>query len=261
MPELIANVKITANMQIRIPKIIQKELDVKEGQYVVLIDIFLYINIIQRRIYMSILAIADIHGKKNCAKTIKKMISKYEPELLIIAGDITNFGPISYAKKLLNTIQIKTLAIPGNCDPREVVNVIEESRAINLHKKKIKINNLTFVGIGGSNITPLNTIFEIAEKEIYDSLDKIMEKNAIFVTHAPPKNHLDLVKNVGNVGSSAILEIVEKYEPRLVISAHIHEARGVEYGKTIFVNPGPCSKGCGAIIEIDKKIVASHICV
>ena len=88
-----------------------------------------------------------------------------------------------------------------------------------------------------------------------------MEKNAILVTHAPPKNHLDLVKNVGNVGSKAIAKIINKYQPRLVISAHIHEARGVNYDKTIFVNPGPASRGLGALIDIDTKIIVRHICI
>lgn len=203
---------------------------------------------------MLILAIADIHASKNGVKTIKKMISKYKPELVIIAGDITHFGPLDYARKLLNSIPIKTLAIPGNCDPKEVLKVIDNSNAINLHKNKIRIDNLTFVGLGGSNITPMNTIFEIPEQEIFDSLDKIMEKNAILLTHVPSKNHLDLVRKFVNAGSNAILEIVEKYEPQLAISAHIHEARGVKYGETIFVNPGSLKKGYGALIKINEKI-------
>lgn len=184
---------------------------------------------------MLILAVADIHGAKNGVNTINQFISKYNPDLVIIDGDITQFGPLNYAKKVLDSISIKTLAVPGNCDPKEILNVIDESKAINLHKNKILINGLTFVGLGGSNITPFNTIFEMSEEEIFESLDKIMERNAILVTHAPSKNNMDRVKNVGHVGSNAIAQIVEKYQPRLVISAHIHEARGVNYDKIIVI--------------------------
>lgn len=203
---------------------------------------------------MLILAISDIHGSKNAKKIIKKMITKYNPDILIIAGDITHYGPLDYGIDLLNSIDIKTLAIPGNCDPEELINEIDKSKAINLHLKKIEMDNLIFIGIGGSNITPMNTIFELTEDEIFESLDKTMTDNAILVTHAPPKNHLDIVTGFGNVGSESILKIVEKFNPRLVICGHIHEARGIEFKDTIFVNPGCLALGYGALIKIKERI-------
>ena len=69
---------------------------------------------------MRALIIVDIHKSENALDYTLNYIQKYNPDLLIIAGDITTFGPLSFAEDFLaNLPKIKTLALPGNCDPRE----------------------------------------------------------------------------------------------------------------------------------------------
>jgi putative phosphoesterase len=204
---------------------------------------------------MRILAIADVHGAEGSIRIVNEQIKKYSPDLVLVCGDITQFGPPSWAKKFLDSIEHDTFAIPGNCDPEEVVSAISESKAILLHGKKEEFKGFHFVGLGGSNPTPFGTPFEYTEDEIFTSLDNIMEENVILAIHAPARGHLDKTSSRDDLGSKAISDIVKKYSPKLVISAHIHEARGFESDdNTTFVNPGPASKGYAAVIDLNAVI-------
>ncbi|MEE9152164.1 MAG: metallophosphoesterase family protein [Thermoplasmata archaeon] len=204
---------------------------------------------------MRILAIADVHGAKEARKRVNSQIQEYIPNGLIVCGDITQFGPPEWAKDFLDSIPLKTLAIPGNCDPKGVIAAIEESQAIPLHTKRVELSGYTFVGLGGSNATPFNTPMEFSEEEIFNCLKEIMVEGAVLVVHAPAKGHLDSTSTVSDLGSSSIARIISEFSPPLVISAHIHEARGMEReGRTTYVNPGPASQGYAAVIDLTGEV-------
>jgi len=200
------------------------------------------------------LVVSDIHGSKNSLEMILKRIDEHKSDLVVICGDITHFGPASWAKDFLDEIPIRTLAVPGNCDPVDTIDAIVESKAAALHAKKVEIAGYKFIGFGGSNRTPFNTPFEFSEKEIFDSLDPIMEEKAILVAHAPPYGHVDYHPIKGHLGSKSIAKIVHKYKPLLALSGHIHEARGVEYGSTVFVNPGAAMFNYAAAVTLGNEI-------
>lgn len=205
---------------------------------------------------MRILAIADVHGSVSARKDVQIWIAEHTPNIVVVAGDITQFGPPEWAEDFLNSISLKTLAVPGNCDPKGVLEAIENSPAIPLHGQKVEAEGYTFVGLGGSNSTPFNTPFELSEEEIYETLKNIMVEKAVLVTHSPARGHLDSTATAEKLGSQAVSWIVSEFKPLLVISAHIHEARGVEQeGGTTYVNPGPASQGYGAIIDLDGEEV------
>jgi Icc-related predicted phosphoesterase len=209
---------------------------------------------------MNILAVADVHGTASVSSTISEQIERTAADLVLVCGDITQFGPPPWAANFLDSIPIKTLAIPGNCDPHEVIATIEESKAIPLHGKKHMIDDVTFCGFGGSNPTPFGTLLEFTEDEIFSGLDDIMETGCVLAVHAPARGHLDTTPSTSDLGSKAISDIVKKYSPKLVISAHIHEARGVERDDhTTFINPGPASKGYAALIKLRDHIVVELI--
>jgi Icc-related predicted phosphoesterase len=199
---------------------------------------------------LKILAITDIHGSEQAMAGVRKLIRSLKPDLLVVCGDITNFGPPGLAKEFLDSIDIPTFAIPGNCDPPEVITAIEESKAETLHRREVDYQGEHFVGLGGSPRTPYGTPTEFSEERIFEFLDDIMVERSILITHAPPWGKNDKARGT-HLGSSAIQTIVEKYKPKLAISGHIHEARGViEEGGTTFVNPGPASHGYAALIKI-----------
>jgi Icc-related predicted phosphoesterase len=206
---------------------------------------------------MKMLFTVDIHKSPNAREKILQFISKHKPDVLVLGGDITTFGPLEYANGLLNAFtNLPVLALPGNCDPKEILDIIDSSPAKNLHCKNERLDGVTIVGLGGSNSTPFNTPFELEEDEIFTELDSLMEPGAILILHFPVKGHLDLAGRGVHTGSTGALRIVEKYRPSLVLSGHIHEARGVVTDKngTIYANPGPLKDGYAALVEISERI-------
>lgn len=202
---------------------------------------------------MRLLIISDIHSSNGAIDMVSGDIKEYYPDLLIICGDVTNFGPVSFADEFLDAIpteRLRTLAVPGNCDPPDVLAVLQK-RGIDLHGKSVNIGGFDFVGFGGSNKTPFNTLMEFAEDYIFRTLDNIMVEGAVLVTHVPPRGHLDGSSDGQHFGSKAVTEIVRKYKSRAAISGHIHEARGVIREKdTVFLNPGPAMRGYRALMDL-----------
>ena len=209
---------------------------------------------------MKILAISDIHGKH---MKIIEYIKKNHVDLIIITGDITNFGPCELAEEILNQISsfsIPVLAIPGNCDPIDLYGNIDNSNAINIHGRSVTIRNIGICGFGGSNPTPFNTPLEFNEVEIYDEAKKVMEsikdhKITIFVTHAPPiGTKTDILPSGEHVGSESIRRVIEEFQPSLNICGHIHESMGMdEIGETKVINPGMLSNGHVCLITIEDS--------
>lgn len=204
---------------------------------------------------MRLLIISDIHSFDGAIDMVSGDIKEYSPALLIICGDVTNFGPVSFAEEFLDAIPTerpRTLAVPGNCDPPDVLAVLQK-RGIDLHGKAVNIGDFDFVGFGGSNKTPFNTPTEFAEEDIFRALDNIMIERAVLVTHVPPKGRLNDSAEGQHFGSEAVAEIAKKYKPRAAISGHIHEARGVVREKdTVFLNPGPAIKGYRALMDLKE---------
>jgi len=199
-----------------------------------------------------VLLLADLHGQYGKLEAFLAL----EPELVIIAGDITQFGPCEDAADLLERIDVPCFAIPGNCDPRELAVALEESDAVALHGSTISIGRITLTGIGGSNRTPFGTPFELTEEEIaalLASATERMERNVhnILVCHAPPHGTLDLAGG-NRVGSTALRKEMKQFD--LVCCAHIHEAKGVEeVDGVVVVNPGPASEGNCALITLGDE--------
>ena len=205
---------------------------------------------------MRILMAADLHGSLLALEMIPAAVRDHAPDLFVAAGDITHFGrPPSYAEDLFRRIAVRTLAVPGNCDPPVLLGTLDRL-GVNLHMKKAKIADHMFVGLGGANPRPFGTPFEIGEEEIWRGLDGIMEPGAILISHPPPHGSVDVVPGAGHVGSRAVARIVEKYRPTAVLCGHIHEAAGIVQGDVTIVNPGPAKDGHLGLIDIDDRVVA-----
>jgi hypothetical protein len=209
---------------------------------------------------MRIYAVADIHGKEDRKNRAIALASG--SDLAIVCGDMTQFGPAEYAKEFLDEIGevVKTLALPGNCDEWETTEAIEDSKAENLHNKTLEFMGLTFFGYGGSVPSlSVKTIFENEEERIYADLKNIAQEGSILVTHSPPKGHLDETMHGFNIGSLAILKIIEETKPILNVFGHVHERVGSEkLDDTWLVNCSAGMHGAGCYIDLDvndKKVV------
>jgi Icc-related predicted phosphoesterase len=201
---------------------------------------------------MSVLLIADLHGQSD---HLDSFLS-HEPDMVIISGDITHFGPVESALDMLSRIDVPCFVVPGNCDPREILDVFEESNAVSLHGSALTVGRLSIAGIGGSNPTPSHCPFEFSEAEIDVILSRAIEAMDrsmyhVLVSHAPPKGVLDMV-NGTHVGSESIRNHIKNFD--LVCCAHIHEQRGVaEIDGVTVVNPGQASEGQYALIRFNEE--------
>ena len=206
---------------------------------------------------MKLLAISDLHGDYSHVKALKEKAGQIDA--VLIAGDLTDFGPDEKAEELLAMFKNSVLAIPGNCDHPSIVGLLDE-KGVNLHKSRSTINDVTFIGLGGSNPTPFNTPFELSEEEIAENMDALFEGlhgRIVLLSHAPPKNTLDKLP-FGNVGSEALVQSIEKCD--LVVCGHIHEARGtMRVNDTLVVNPGMAANGEAAVITINDEISVEFI--
>jgi putative phosphoesterase len=205
---------------------------------------------------MNILAISDIHGRINYEAKVLDTLT--HADLVVICGDITNFGGNKEAIEVLNAIRgfnSNILAIPGNCDRLEVLDVLRLEK-ISLHGEMKEYRGVIFFGIGGSGHTPFNTPQEYSDYEIKEILKKYKRKDGIqvFVSHTPPINtRVDKTLMGLHAGSKLIREFIEMYQPDLCLCGHIHEARNSDHiGKTIIVNPGPFPKNFARISITDK---------
>ncbi|ASJ00905.1 metallophosphoesterase [Thermococcus gorgonarius] len=212
---------------------------------------------------MRILGITDIHGRISVVEKLAKSFEKEPPDLIMIAGDLTNFQGREAALRVLDPIlslEVPTVAVFGNCDGRDVPELLDEL-GIGAHNRRIEVKGLGIVGIGGSNITPFNTVWELSEEEI----DKILRQNYmtgdLILSHVPPYGtKADRISSGLHVGSKALRKFIEEEQPPLVLTGHIHEARSVDMlGETLIVNPGPLFRGYYSEIRIENGKASAEL--
>ncbi len=212
--------------------------------------------------FLKVLALTDIHRSLNAAKGVTNKIAEEHPDAILIAGDISH-GNLNEAVNLLqvlNSSQKDVFFVPGNMDSPELMNWNERSIK-NLHGRCESLDNYSLIGVGGSIYTPFNTHLEFAETEIAETLSQAFlkcaeKKNMILISHCPPKDtKLDRTATGIHAGSTSVRQFIESKKPVLVVTGHIHEARGIDkIGETIIVNPGPAHMGRYGIIEFGEKI-------
>jgi Icc-related predicted phosphoesterase len=201
-------------------------------------------------------------------------------DLVLLNGDLTNYGGIQEVRQVLNhalKVNPNILAHFGNLDKPEVNTYLEEL-GINIHAQaKLIENSICIIGIGGSNRTPFFTPSEFSEAEIlttaetaylqgleYVTLAEPLHKKKIpilFVSHTPPAHtKLDRIHSGKHVGSSAIRTIIEKYQPALSIVGHIHEAKGEDIIiNSPIINPGMLRDGGWVSIEVQNSKLHTHL--
>jgi uncharacterized protein len=222
---------------------------------------------------MRIVAFGDIHMSSGAMHTIPEID---RADLIVLNGDLTNYGTRREAKKILNeilSVNLSVFALIGNLDNYEINGYLDELD-LNLHgQARLFRGKVCFIGIGGSNITPFGTPTEFSEVELasigeqaysqgleFKTLAEALDHSripVILVTHAPPHGtRLDRLRNGRHVGSRAIRACIEKHQPDLCITGHIHEGKGIDtIGRTTVINPGMFRQGGWIDIRINK----SHI--
>ncbi len=204
---------------------------------------------------MRIYAVADIHGRQDKFSMIQEKISTHLPDVLVVAGDVTNyFRPYPVIERL-NTITIPVLAVRGNSDRAVVESLFDKFGNItSLNLKEISLNGVHFTGIGGTIPVPFRTRIRLREKQVKDRISQLLSPLSVLVAHPPPWGVLDRVLGKFHAGCRSLNDIIFKNQPRLVICGHIHEDPGVEYiNQTLVVNCSIGRSGAGVLIEYSEN--------
>ncbi len=215
---------------------------------------------------MKIVSISDVHM---ATRNLARMTDVWrDTDLAIIAGDLTNFGGIEDARKVLDDVRAcckNVLAVAGNLDQPETFPYFERE-GIALHGKGMVIQGVGIFGCGGSSLTPFKTPSEFTEDEIYAALaqgyDAVREvRPLVMVCHTPPfETKCDRIVNGKAVGSPAARRFIEEHQPEVCISGHIHESAAVDaIGLTVVLNAGPFKGGGYIVVNIDGGNVDARL--
>lgn len=199
---------------------------------------------------MKIVSFGDVHMAID--HMAKIAVDLATADLIILSGDLTNFGSSADAEKVLTAARSycsTVLALPGNLDRPDVIDFLKNEQ-VALHGEGRRLEDLGIFGCGGSNITPFHTPLEYQDEELGAILAQAYVGVAdapiqLMVCHTPPyATRLDRLINGTPAGSKSVRHFIEQHQPQVCITGHIHESPGVDViGRTKILNAGPFSAG------------------
>jgi Icc-related predicted phosphoesterase len=184
---------------------------------------------------------------------------------------------MALADERLRDSEAVAYVMPGNDDPWSVdQSLVGREKIVPCDDRVVRVGEHELLSLGWSNETPWHTARELDEDGLYARIKKLAEqlesaRSAIFNIHVPPYNSgLDTATELDEtlkpvffggqpheipVGSTAVRQLIEEYQPVLALHGHIHESRGiVGIGRTVCINPGS-NYGTG---RIDGAVVELH---
>lgn len=181
---------------------------------------------------------------------------------VIISGDITTNGGPADAERVLHAVRAcnpNIYAQVGNMDSGTIDKRLTEMN-INIHGNSKSLGDgVCLLGVGCSSPTPFNTPCELPDHELGRLLTEAHVKAAdcrhlILVAHDPPRNtSLDMLPGGAHVGSAAVRAFIDRVQPAVCLTGHIHEGIGMEHiGRTTAVNPGMAANGGYAVIGLTE---------
>ena len=194
---------------------------------------------------------------------------------------------IGHARKALAGSGVRILTAPANDDPFFIDQVIAEHGGeafVNVEDEVVEIApGHEMISTGYTNRTPWDTPREYDEDVIAEHIDQMAARlsrpeHAVFNLHPPPygtkldlaprlNDQLEVQTSAGatlmdHVGSTAVIETLQRHQPMLSLHGHIHESGGRDQiGRTMAINPGSeYGEGVlkGALIRIGDGRIHSY---
>ncbi len=221
---------------------------------------------------MRILSVADIHYTLKQFDWLKQVADRYD--LLIIPGDLLDIvsvvdldTQILVVKKYLRELPAKVpvLVSSGNHDGdirnaagENVADWLQDAGEFGCH-------------VDGGSYEQDGFLFticpwwdgDVTREEVDEILRRDSEKSRdkwVWIYHAPPAGSQLSWDGRREFGDSFLLDWIEKYQPDLVLSGHIHQApfaKGGAWhdriGKTLVINAGKQIGPIPALCEIDTE--------
>jgi len=211
---------------------------------------------------MKILVLSDIHGAVEKIPIIVR--SQQNIDLVLIVGDLTQSGGYNEARAVVAPFidrGFSLFAVPGNMDREGVLDYLNE-RNVSIHGSGRIFNGIGFFGVGGSNLTPFHTPFELNDAELTACLDAGFNTVAdctytVLVSHAPPfDTKLDRTYHGVHCGSKVVKEYIKMKALTLCVCGHIHESYHQDMiENTVCVNVGAVRDNNYCIIELTQGAV------
>ena len=184
---------------------------------------------------MKIVSFGDVHmATANLARMGAVL---RDTDLIIVSGDLTNFGGPDEAAKVIDAVRGACRQRPRaarQSRPARGNSDAGTAKGSRLHGKGVVRDGIGIFGCGGSNITPFKTPTELTEDEIYDTLMRGYAevrdvRPLLMICHTPPfETKCDRIAGGHPVGSTAARRFIEEVKPDACLSGHIHESAAVD---------------------------------
>ncbi len=197
---------------------------------------------------MRLLCVADLHAEEVAREYLKRFLKQEKPDVVLLAGDLTERGPVSFASDLLDDLDgFKVLGIAGNADTPEVARLLDE-RGVSLHSQVVEFEGVRFAGVNGAS-PRFNAGIEYSEEK-FKSLLEPLKGVDVFVSHVPPFGTNASQCRVGEAGSIAVREWILREKPKIAFCGHTHQYCEVgSLGGTKLVSVQPLMECHAAIAE------------
>lgn len=166
---------------------------------------------------------------------------------------------VALAEQRLAGTGVELWVMPGNDDDPVVDSLLTGNVVHNCDGSVVEVGDYLMASIGWANPTPWHTPREEPEERLAERIERLVDGHdptrLIFNFHVPPygtsldvgpavRADLSVEKEAGDVkrvpiGSTAVREAIERYQPLLAVHGHVHESPAIErIGRTLCVNPG-----------------------
>jgi Icc-related predicted phosphoesterase len=187
---------------------------------------------------------------------------------------------VELADERLAGTDVAVFTMLGNDDAPRLADVLRSAnRSTYAEDGIVELpGGFEMASFGYSTPTPWNTPRELTEEELAPRLTELLDRlrdpaRAIVNLHCPPAGtHLDQAAKLdadlrpvvdasglvmASVGSTAVRDAIERYQPMLGLHGHVHESPGTErLGDTLCINPGSeYGDGVlrGAIVDLESE--------
>jgi Icc-related predicted phosphoesterase len=187
---------------------------------------------------------------------------------------------VELADERLAGTDVAVFTMLGNDDAPRLADVLRSaSRSTYAEDGIVELpGGFEMASFGYSTPTPWYTPRELTEEELAPRLTELLDRlrdpaRAVVNLHCPPAGtHLDQAAKLdadlrpvvdasglvmASVGSTAVRDAIERYQPMLGLHGHVHESPGTErLGDTLCINPGSeYGDGVlrGAIVDLEAE--------
>ncbi|HUR80742.1 MAG TPA: metallophosphoesterase [Thermoanaerobaculia bacterium] len=208
---------------------------------------------------LRIAAVADIHVKKTSAGTLQPLFAKAteEADLILLCGDLTDYGTIEeakiLAKEITSSLRIPAIGVLGNHDlesghESELTSILTDAGVTILDGDSTEVHGVGFAGVkgfaGGFGRRALGAWGEKIIKDfVHEAINESLKLEAalarlrtpqkIAVLHYSPIQATvagEPLEIVAFLGSSRLEEPLDRYRVNGVFHGHAH--RGAPEGRT-----------------------------